>query len=797
MTQTHALHPHEHELKHADGSWAYTNALAGETSPYLLQHAHNPVDWHPWGEAAFDLARREGRPIFLSVGYSTCYWCHVMERLVFENPRIAALMNEHFVNIKVDREERPDVDDIYMLSVQALSGQGGWPMSVFLTAPGAEGGDDPGLKPFFAGTYYPPEPAHGRPSFPQLVEALSKAWREQRQEVIEQANEVTRRVRAHLGRRSEPGELTVNMVSDAANQLMRSYDARHGGFGEAPKFPQPAHLLFLLKVHENNPNERLWQAIAHTLDRMARGGMYDQIGGGFHRYSTDEQWLVPHFEKMLYDNGQLVQAYLYADRIRPSRDREADPAFYARVARQTCDYVLREMTDESGAFWSAQDAEVDAREGGNYVWTADEVRAAIDDESLVELALKVYGLDAGTNFRDPHDPDAQPVNVLYLPQRLDEVAADAGLSLDELLDRKARIDGRLMAARGERRQPGTDDKVLTSWNAMMISALAQAGMQLDEPRYTQAAARAAEAILTHMRDGDGGLLRTMRKGEAKIPAFLEDYAYMIAALVDLHHADGQRRWLEEAARLRNAATQRFGSQTHGGYFATLDDQRDLFVRTRSSYDGAIPAGNSQMAHALLDLHGATGEAMYLDRVFEDLRSFAGDLRSHGAGLTHMVHALLRAIEAAPQRVTAHAASADEQGARRQPVTMTLDKQKLDLTAGSDTLRITLRIHEEYHLNAHDPGQEGVTPTELRLEDGPGLALAVQYPDGAAREYAFADQPLNVYEGELVLTATVTRTDDAAGRTDPTLVLRYQVCTDQSCLEPREAEVPVVWEGLTA
>ncbi len=804
------VHPHEAQLKNPDGSWKYTNALTHETSPYLLQHAHNPVDWYPWGPQAFDLARRTGKPIFLSIGYSTCYWCHVMERQVFEDPVLAGLMNQHCVNIKVDREERPDVDDIYMAAVQLMTGHGGWPMSVFLTPPGADGEDDPGLKPFWAGTYIPPEPRHGLPGFAQLIDGITNTWKTQRQDVLDQADRVAQAIQQHLGQQDPPVPLTPQLVQAAANQLTRQYDPTHGGFGQAPKFPQPANLQFLIKVHQNNPNPQLRTALAYTLERMARGGVYDQVGGGFHRYATDEKWLVPHFEKMLYDNAQLVEAYLDAHATIPDA---ADPKLYERVVRETCDYVLREMTDSTGAFWSAQDAEVDAREGGNYLWTPQEIKQAIGDPKRGDLANRLYGLDRGTNFQDPHHRDQPPTNVLYLPMRLDLLAKQDKVTTEQLTAARQQINQQLLAVRDKRKQPATDDKVLVSWNGLMIAAMAQAGETLNEPRYTQAAANAANAILTHMRqppppEGATGLYRTMRAGVAKIPAMLEDYAFFTHGLIQLHRATQQPRWLEEAQQLTAFAQQVFtASDTRGGgYYDTLADQADLFVRTVSTYDGAVPSGNSQMAHNLLDLYQLTGQAQYLDQAINDLKALSGSLSRRGAAMVHMHHALLRALELAPDRFKLaqtqgqDADQTDTQPTRRQVVSASVAPNTIDLSAEPVTFKVTLTIGPEYHLNASDPGLIGVIPTTLELVGAPGYELAVDYPPGVTKRYPFADKPIDIYEGTVVLDATIRKTtaDPSAGDgpatqpASPQLMLRYQVCTDMSCLEPKEVALPVTF-----
>lgn len=799
MTDTHHdktianLHPYHDQLYDAKGKPLFSNELVHETSPYLLQHAHNPVNWHPWGSEAFEIAKREFKPIFLSIGYSTCYWCHVMERQSFENPAVAKVMNEHFVNIKVDREERPDVDDIYMTAVQAFSGSGGWPMSVFLTPPEAPYEDEVGLKPFFAGTYYPPEGVQGRPSFTQLLESIADAWKNQREDVLKQAVQLSDAVRQHLSQQQQAGTLDQQTIQDAANQLLRSYDQEHGGFGNAPKFPTPNNLQLLLKVNENNPNDALRQAIDHTLDSMARGGMYDQIGGGFHRYSTDSKWLVPHFEKMLYDNGQLVELYLKAAVPDRKSTNAKDPGQYHRIARQSCDYVLREMTDPTGTFWSAQDAEVDAREGANYVWTAKEVRDAIDDDILADLAVKMYGLDKGTNFQDPHDASAPAANVLYLPKSLPELAKEQDVTLDEIVQVKHSVDQRLLAARDERKQPGTDDKVLTPWNGMMIASLARAGRDLDTAKYTDAAAKAARYILDRMRTEDGGVYRTMRKDHAKIPAFLEGYTSFVHGLVELYRTQEEQHWLDAAEALTRLATKKFGDHD-GGYFDSLDGQTDLLVRTRSAFDGAIPSGNSQMVHNLIDLFEITSNTKYLDQAVKDLQSFAAQLGRQGMGMANMQHAFLRVIEHRPSIVDNDQAQAFPQG-QRKVVSVDVEPKVLDMQYSPVTFTVTLNMGPDYHINASQSQDQNLIPTTLELLDAKGLELKVKYPQGVKRTYPMSDQPLLVYEHKVELEATIRATGDIDPDANPKLMISFQVCTDQTCLEPRTAELPVEFANL--
>ncbi len=791
MTRTAAndTHPHAQAMKNPDGSWRYTNHLAGETSPYLLQHAHNPVDWRPWGADAFEEARQRGVPIFLSIGYATCYWCHVMERQVFENPEIAAQMNELFVCIKVDREERPDVDDVYMTATQIMTRSGGWPMSVFLTPPGAAGENDPGLKPFWAGTYIPPTPQFGRPSFPQVLQALSDAWIQQRAEVVGQAEQLASAVSASLAGQGEPGPVYPSMVQAATDQVISMYDREHGGFGGAPKFPQPAYLGFLLRVYRNNPADPLWRVIGHTLDRMARGGMYDQIGGGFHRYSTDERWLVPHFEKMLYDNAQLVGLYARVIEVKPA---DASASMYERVIRETCDYVLREMTDQTGAFWSAQDAEVNAREGGSYVWTEAQLRDAVADPALADLAVRMYGLTDGPNFRDPHDDSAEPANVLYLPLPLASLSTDAGVEMTALMAKRRSINHALKSARDQRDQPITDDKVLTSWNGMMIAALADAGRVLKEPAYTDAAQRAADAIVSRMSTDNGGLYRTMRNGEAKTPGFLEDYAWFVHGLLALNRAQPDNpKWLELATRYTQAAIDRFAVDT-GGYYDTLADQPDLFVRVRGTYDGAIPSANGRMVHNLLDLYERTGESSRLDRAEKDLRSFAEPLGRSGAGVVQMQGALLRAMQIAPARFADRTPNRVPAETDRRPLSADIEPDTIRFIDGIATFSVTLDIAADFHINSHQPSEAMLIPTRLSLTGADGYDLAVRYPEPDMAEYAYADRPLSVFHSKVVLNATLRRKSTANGPlpSDATLLLLYQACTDTACLPPVTVRLPL-------
>jgi uncharacterized protein YyaL (SSP411 family) len=574
------------------------NRLARETSPYLLQHAHNPVDWYAWGEEAFARARAEDKPIFLSIGYSACHWCHVMERECFEDASIAALMNALYVNVKVDREERPDVDEIYMQAVTAMTGSGGWPMSVFLT---------PALEPFFGATYLPPVRRYGRPSFPDVLVGLAEAYRDDRDTVRQQAKTLTDHIRAQAAADLR-GALEGDPVERATATLLSRFDATWGGFGGAPKFPHAGELRLLLRSHTQSGDPQTLHAVTHTLDRMAAGGMYDQLGGGFHRYSTDAEWRIPHFEKMLYDNGQLVVAYLEAFVVTGRPD-------YARVARESCDWALREMVTPAGAFASAQDADSEGEEGRFFAWTPDELIEVLGrDEGRV--AALYWDVTAEGNFEDGK-------SALWRPRPATEVAAELGLEPATLEARMQGARAKLLAAREQRVKPMTDDKVLVAWNGLMIGALALAYQVLGEPRFLDAARRAARYVLGAMRTPDGGLHATARGGRAHLRAGLDDYAFFVQALLDLYESDFDPRWLAQAQALCTRIEQRFADPALGGYFTTEPDVAELLTRSKSVHDGALPAGSGVQALNLLRLSELTCRPELAERSRAVVDSLAG------------------------------------------------------------------------------------------------------------------------------------------------------------------------------
>jgi uncharacterized protein len=593
----------------------HTNRLAGETSPYLLQHAHNPVDWYPWGPDAFDRARREDRAVLLSVGYSACHWCHVMERESFENEAIAGLMNRLFVNIKVDREERPDVDQIYMQAVQSMTGHGGWPMTVFLTPEGV---------PFYGGTYFPPEDRHGMPAFPRLLEAVAEAYRSQRGEVLESGRALVERIGQGERLRSSASLLTDEILFAAYQNTSQEFDEREGGTGRAPKFPQPMNWEFILRFWKRTGNPRALEMARLTLTRMARGGMYDQLGGGFHRYSVDARWLVPHFEKMLYDNGQLASLYLHA--WLATGDAE-----YRRISEETLDYILREMTHSSGGFFSAQDADSEGEEGKFFVWSPEEIGAELGDPAMARTVMAYWGVDDGPNF-EGH-------SILWVPRAPADAAARIGASSDELLETVAKARRILHAARERRVHPALDDKVLASWNGLALAAFAEAGRALGRADYIAAAVKNALFLTAAMVDSQGRLLRSWKDGRAKIRGYLEDYSMVGTGLLAVHEATFDRRWLDESRRLAEAALSLFWDAEREAFFDTGTDQESLVVRPRNLFDNAVPSGSSVAIDWLLRLAVLTGESRYEALALKALRPMADLLKRYPSGFGRYLAAL--------------------------------------------------------------------------------------------------------------------------------------------------------------
>ncbi|HIM79765.1 MAG: thioredoxin domain-containing protein [SAR202 cluster bacterium MP-SAtl-SRR3965592-G2] len=589
------------------------NRLINETSPYLLQHANNPVDWYPWGEEALERARSEDKPILLSIGYSACHWCHVMERESFENETIAGLMNDNFVSIKVDREERPDLDQVYMQAVQMLTGSGGWPMTVFLTPEG---------KPFYGGTYFPPEDRQGMPGFPRLLTSIAEAYSTNRGEI----DRVTKQLTTQMSQSNQVSQgtsiLTVDILHKAYSSLATNFDYQNGGFGNAPKFPQPMTPEFLLRYYHHGYNPRALELVELTLEKMAYGGIYDQIGGGFHRYSTDAYWLVPHFEKMLYDNALLARLYLHTYLI-------TGRALYRRVVEETLDYVLREMTDSSGGFYSAQDADSEGVEGKFFVWSPDEINSVMGDADG-EVFAGYYGVTGAGNFEGK--------NILNIRQDPEEFAETKGLTADQLGDIINRGSKALLEVREQRIHPMRDDKVLASWNGLMLRSFAEAAAALGRPDYLAVAIKNAEFLARSMKS-DGRLLRTYRDGQAKLLGYLEDYSFVIDGLLALYEATFDLRWLDEAVTLADSMIELFWDEGIGGFYDTGSDHETLVVRPRDVFDNAQPCGGSVASDVLLRLAVFTGNNDYSAKATVPLRSLHQAMSQSPGGTGHWLSAL--------------------------------------------------------------------------------------------------------------------------------------------------------------
>jgi hypothetical protein len=755
------------------------NRLARESSPYLRLHAANPVDWYPWGAEAIARARREDKPIFLSVGYSTCYWCHVMERESFSDPAIAAEMNRHFVCVKVDREERPDLDEIYMVATQVLSGQGGWPNSLFLT---------PALEPFFAGTYFPPEDRWGRPGFPNVLRSMEHAWRERRADVEAQAAELAGAIRHHL-EEIEPwreplpgGELALR----ALEGLRRRFDATWGGFGEAPKFPTPSNLWLLAELAPARGEAAMM--LGATLDGMACGGLFDQLAGGFHRYATDREWRVPHFEKMLYDNGLLLEAYAR------EHARSGSPEA-RRVALETAGFLARELASPEGAFWSAIDAETDGREGAYYVWTRAELDGALGEEDAAFLA-PLLGFDGEPFFEENR-------YVLHLPRPIEVAARERRTSPEALLDEIAPLRARLLGARARRKRPATDDKILADWNGTAIAGLAVAASALGSPELALRAARAAEFLLAALRGPAGTLLHAWRAGHGRVEAFLADYVFLGRGLARLWEASGDRRWLEEAIALQAEQDARLASP-RGGYFNAAEAD-DLLVRGKEIFDGALPAANGVAALHLLDLAAATGESRYLAAAERTLRAFAPVVSAHPDGARTTVIALAR-FERAGASAVAGERGAPREGGEIAPAA----GRRASAAAPSRAAQLAARG------GPSTAGRRAIERASARLSgdvlpDGfRPFVLAVELRNGwhlAAGEATPAVEAVGAELSDLVFAAP-EQIGEAAGipggrgwsgrfeargrlRADsprPALVLRFEACGEGACHPPATLEI---------
>ena len=617
------------------------NLLIHEKSPYLLQHADNPVDWYPWGEEAFEKAHEEDKPILLSIGYSSCHWCHVMEHESFEDAQVASLMNDAFVCIKVDREERPDIDGVYMTVAQMMTGRGGWPLTIIMT---------PDKVPFFAGTYIPKQDRFGRAGLVTLIPAVKERWETQREDLIGTADRVAAALRK-VPQGTAGAELDESTLALAYAQLAQRFDAQHGGFGGAPKFPTPHNLLFLLRYWRRTGQEHALQRVEQTLEAMRRGGMFDHVGFGYHRYSTDARWLLPHFEKMLYDQAMLAMAYTEAYQVTGKEECR-------QTAEEIFHYVLRDMTAPEGGFYSAQDADSEGEEGKFYTWTAAELRSVLGEEEA-DLVGRVYNVQARGNYADEASGEKQGANILHLREALSDTAISLGMSGEKLQEKLETARHKLFEHREGRAHPLKDDKVLTDWNGLMIAAMAKAARAFDEPALAEAAKRAARFVLENLVDADGRLLHRYRDGDAALRAYVDDYAFLVWGLLELYEATFDVRHLEAALALNMDLIEHFWDSERGGCYTTADDGERLLARQREIYDGAVPSGNSVAMWNLLRLARITADPGLADMAADLGRAFSGQVQPSPAAHTQLLVALDFAVGPSYEVVIAGSAQTED------------------------------------------------------------------------------------------------------------------------------------------
>ena len=775
------------------------NRLAKETSPYLRLHAHNPIDWYPWGPEAFAKAKAENKPIFLSVGYSACYWCHVMERESFSNPEIARLLNARFVSIKVDREERPDVDQIYMTALQVF-GNGGWPMSMFLTPEGL---------PFFGGTYFPPTDRDGNEGFPGLLKRVGDAWRDQRKEIERDATRLSDMVKRSLAGSALRGTMPLSrlLAQGGVDALSEQFDPDYGGFGfnpenpRRPKFPEPVNLVFLLDQHRRTaskaekpkpPGEPAGplEMVLETIDHMARGGIRDQLAGGYHRYATSRYWIVPHFEKMLYDNAQLATTHLLAF------EATGDPRWRAE-AEATFAFIERSMTSPEGAFYSSIDAETRGEEGEYYVWTREQVAEAIGDGPDADMFSQVYGLKRDPNFEKNR-------YVLLEPRSRADQAGSLKTTPEALEAKLGPLRAKLLAARDQRPAPRRDDKILTAWNGLMIAAYADGYRVLKVDRYRLAAEKGADFLLKNLRTSEGKLLRTYCDGRAKLPAYLEDYAFLAHGLLRLHAATGDSQRLQQARELTDKMVDGFLDKRGGGFFFTADDHESLIARSKDPVDNVLPSGNSVAIRNLVALGKLTGEKRYLDIAGQALNAFSATMLRSPASVPLMLVGLSEYLDARPGP---DAPLAEDSVAKpldsSKYVTATgkvVESKGQPISAGTEIqVAIDIKIADGWHIYANPTGIDEIPPTKLTLEAEAGSATmldSVTYPEGVAKILASTSKAkVSLHEGTITLLAKV-KLDPKLKPGPHALVfnLYCQACNDKSCMSPAKLSVKVPFEA---
>jgi len=717
----------------------YTNRLILEDSPYLLQHAHNPVNWYPWGEEAFATAKRENKPIFLSIGYATCHWCHVMEEESFESIQVAKILNEHFIAIKVDREQYPDIDATYMTAVTMLTGHGGWPMSSFITYEG---------KPFFGGTYYP------QAAFVDLLLQVKSAWDIQHQTLLVQANKLAAAVQQETSRRGAITTLEQSAVQSAIQQIMNRFDRQNGGFSLAPKFPNEPLLLLLLQVAERHNNPQLIEAVDKTLSSMAQGGIYDQVGGGFHRYSTDAQWLVPHFEKMLYNQAYLVRVYAQAYRLTHN-------PLYARVVRQTLDYVLREMSNDKGVFYSATDADSEGEEGTYFVWTIEEINKLFHSTDA-DFIKQLYGVKQGGNFKGK--------NIFFLSQSLQQTAKQNNESLTTLLTRLDPLLETLRNYRHKRIPPLTDNKIIVAWNSMLITALIEAGDILNEPRYINAAKTATASLWDSQRTKDGDMWRINLNNKASIPAKQDDYAHFSEALLTLYDVTNNESYLQMAQQLTDEMVKHFLDSRSGTL--NMGTNKLLFTQPKESYDGALPSGNAVAVRIFNRLYNRTGQEKYSDYATKILQTFSSGIIQQPAAYSYM---LAQLDELKNGELGAH------QYAARSAIKV--DGKIEMLGANQYKLNIHFKVKPDWHINANKPLQKQLIATTINVMDSQNWQLSnIQYPPAELIKTAFDKEPLALYQGNFIISADIT-TKTRLNTKPVNINLNLQACNQNSCLAP--------------
>ncbi len=771
VLNAHAADPHG-----APAADRKPNHLINSSNPYLLQHAYNPVDWYPWGAEAFEKAKKENKPIFLSVGYSTCHWCHVMAHESFEDEGVAKILNEHYICIKVDREELPNVDEQYMLATQLSTGSGGWPNSLWLMPDG---------RPWYAGTYFPKEDRGGRPGFKTVLLELDKAWREQPAQIEARADQFTEAIRKYGSgsHHKQAAALSPEIVDAALDQIRSMYDRVNGGLGSAPKFPPHGSLALLLHhlktaAKQADPDDRV--ILTHTLDAMSAGGIYDHLGGGFARYSTDQRWFLPHFEKMLYDNAQLVRAYTDAAALTGNES-------YKRIVAETFNWLKREMTDPAGGFYSALDADSEGEEGKCYVWTYDELLTVLGKEDGV-LFARIYGATQAGNYFEEATRQRTGANILYLTKPIGDVAKELKLDEAELRARLDAMRGKLLEVRRKRIPPHLDDKVLSGWNGLMIAALAHAGKTLENKAYTDAAAAAADFVLTQMRDKDGRLMRTWRKGKtAPVSAYLDDYAFVIDGLLELHAATNDPKRLAQSQELAVRMIADFFDPQFGGFFFTSSRHDALLLRAKELGGGGnIPSGNGVAADVLIRLTLLPKQPVFAPYAARTLRHFAGAMSSSPHGSEALILALARYYDHKAELPPLLSA----RGGGHVAVAASVSS---DHVKPGETIQVTVHIDvaDTFHIYASDVDPKKLTPTKVKLIGGPFAAGAIAWPEAKVVTDPVLKEKVAMYEGTVTVVFPVTVSATAAdGPAEIVMVIEAQPCDDHACLAPQKRAVTV-------